>query len=355
MEPKDNWFDEVLPKISCLDVKSLSSPLTYIGAAGFEDRAPSFLKSALSEKIRIDNAILIKYAPFEKKNRIDEFRDLVNKLEIHPAEIIFNRYDPQIFSKLISDYLPGLKDCHILIDISGMSKFLIMILLNSLKNCSNQLTIVYTEAKIYHPTKDEFEIEKQKLAKMGGMPDFLTTDVYKVRSVSSLSSVSMQGFPILMIAFPTFNHFELVALYNETSPKLMILLEGLPHEKKDFWRLQAIREINEQVTKNRDYTTECIELSTFDYSTTIKTLEKVYEQYTFTRKILLAPTGSKLQTVAAFMFRLLHPDVHIVYPVTKQFKIGEYEYSEGCKAIWGIHIGDFSKFASCIADHRKVI
>jgi len=49
-----------------------------------------------------------------------------------------------------------------------------------------------------------------------------------------------------MIAFPTFNHFELVALYNETSPKLMILLEGLPHEKKDFWRLQAIREINEQ-------------------------------------------------------------------------------------------------------------
>jgi len=163
--------DSILPKISPLDIKSLLSPLIYIGAAGFEDRALSFLETAVLNKVKIDKAIIIKYEPFEKKNKIEQFTDLLNKLSINSSEVTFDRYDPQLFSQSISRYLEGLGNYHILVDISGMSKFLIIILLNSLRNHRNELTIVYTEAKIYHPTKDEFELEK-KLAKQGSIPDF---------------------------------------------------------------------------------------------------------------------------------------------------------------------------------------
>jgi len=107
------------------------------------------------------------------------------------------------------------------------------------------------------------------------------------------------------------------------------------------------------VTKNRDYHIESKVLSTFDYFSTIQALEEVYQNYSCIRKTLLAPTGSKLQTVAAFIFRQMHPDVQIVYPVTKQFKLGEYEYSQGCREIWGIHFNGFLKFTSSLESYRK--
>jgi len=183
------------------------------------------------------------------------------------------------------------------------------------------------------------------------VPDFLTTDVYKILAVTSLSSVSMQSHPILLVAFPTFNRTEIVALYNELSPKCMILFEGAPHKEQDKWRLKAIREINERITTNPDYAIEQRVSSTFDYKANVEMLEEVYQEYSCTNKIVLSPTGSKLQTVAAFMFKQLRPDVQIVYPVTKSF-IGEY--SEKCRALWSISFDSFSRFVTLLDSYRKL-
>jgi hypothetical protein len=151
----------------------------------------------------------------------------------------------------------------------------------------------------------------------------------------------MQGYPILLLVFPTFNHFEIVALYNEISPQFMILLEGNPHEECDKWRLQAIREINRNFIDNPDYVSKNRVLSTFDYISNVEALEEIYRTYSYHNKILLAPTGSKLQTIATFLFKQLHPDVQIVYPVTQGFR---GEYSEKVRALWSINVGGFSDF-----------
>lgn len=345
-----SWRNELrsmLPQLSRLEIESFSHPMTYIGAAGFEDRATSFLDHAISEGTQLDNAIAIEYRPFNRKNRVGEFKERLEKVEAHTTWTIFDRYDPQKFSKSIVASFESLGLSHVLVDISAMSKFLIMITLQALKERRNPLTIVYTEAESYHPTRDEFELQKKKL---GVAPDFLTTDVYKILTVSSLSSVSMQGYPVLLLAFPTFNHDEIVALYNELAPKHMILLQGDPHEEQDKWRLEAISEINKKITSSCDYSIESEVLSTFDYISTIESLEEIYQKYWYTYKIVLAPTGSKLQTIAAFMFKQLHPDVQIVYPVTRAF-IGEY--SEECRAMWGLSFRDFAEFAATLDGYRK--
>jgi hypothetical protein len=345
-----SWKHELrsmLPALSRFNIRSLSHPVTYIGAAGFEDRAMSILDSAISENVGLESAIAIEYRPFNPNNRVSEFRDRLAKVGAQTTWLTFDRYDPQRFSKAILPAVESLSSGQILVDISAMSKFLIMVLLQALRDRPNSLTMAYTEAEIYHPTRKEFEIKKQEL---GAAPDFLTTDVYKILTVTSLSTVSMQGYPILLLAFPTFNRSEIVALYNELAPKHLILLEGEPHEERDKWRLDAIREVNKEITNNPDYSCEPKVLSTFDYMSNVEALEEIYQKYWYTHKILLAPTGSKLQTIAAFMFRQLHPDVQVVYPVTKAF-IGEY--SEKCRALWSIHLTKFSDFIASLDGYRK--
>jgi len=345
-----NWRRDLrlkLPPISHLEVESFSSPLTYIGAAGFEDRATSFLDLVISKNMRIENAIAIEYRPYDQTNRIELFKEKLSDVNAYSTWAIFDRYDPQKFSKAIIPTLESLGSGRILVDVSAMSKFLVMIILQALRDKPNPLTIVYTEADVYHPTKEEFELKRKGL---GTVPDFLTTDVYKILAVTSLSSVSMQSYPILLLAFPTFNRTEIVALYNELSPKCMILFEGTPHEEQDRWRLEGIREINKRITTNPDYAIEQKVLSTFDYATNVEMLEDVYREYSFTHKIVLSPTGSKLQTVAAFMFKQLRPDVQVVYPVTRSF-IGEY--SEKCRALWSISFDSFSEFIRSLDSYRK--
>lgn len=345
-----SWKRELrsmLPQLSRFSLESLSHPVTYIGAAGFAYRTTSILDYVLSENTRLDKAIAIEYQPYNPRNRISELRDRLAKVGAQTKWATFNRYDPQKFSKTILPMLESLGTCHILFDTSAMSKLLIMVLLQAMRKTSNSVTLAYTESEIYYPTKKQFELKKREL---GAVPDFLTTDVYKILAVTSLSSVSMQGYPILLLAYSTFNHNEIIALYNEISPKHMILLEGEPHERQDKWRLEAIREVNKEIRDNPDYSYEHKVLSTFDYVSNTETLEEIYQKYCYTHKILLAPTGSKLQTIAAFMFKQLRPDIQIVYPVTKAFI---EEDSDECRALWCIHLGKFSGFIARLDRYRR--
>lgn len=337
----------LFPPICPFEAKSIPHPLTYVVAAGFEERTMAFLDCFAREKIEIESALAIEYKPHgDPRNKVNELK---GKLEAAGASIEWITYDrrnPQEFQSKFPNSIRSLGPSHVLVDTSALSKFLIMLLLQSLTKISNDVTIAYAEAEIYHPTKSEFEKEKRKL---GVTPDFLTTGIYDILTVTSLSSVSMQGYPILLLAFPTFNHFEIGALYNELSPHHMILLEGDPHEKRDKWRLQGIIEVNRNFHNNPDYASESRVLSTFDYVSNILTLEEIYKAYYYSHKILLAPTGSKLQTVATFMFKQLHPDIQVVYPVTGPFK---GEYSEKCRALWSIKLGRYADFIGSLNSFR---
>jgi hypothetical protein len=144
---------------------------------------------------------------------------------------------------------------------------------------------------------------------------------------------------------------EIIALQNELSPNCMVLIFGKPHEEQNAWRLDALKEINRSMLDNPDFSSESLTLSTFDYISNIHELGRIYGDYKYTHKVLLSPTGSKLQAIADFVFRQIHPDVQIVYPMTESFK---GEYSSGCKALWSIRINDFSSFVSKLDQIRRL-
>lgn len=351
----DSHPSKVCPSIEHLDILKIPEGSVYIGVAGFEERCFTFLEQCSTENVKFQNVIGIKYEPFDERNDIKKFEEFA--IKVSPKSkfewITYDRRNPEDFSNSITNIeeLWELAE-NIVIDISGMSKFLIVVLLYELKNYSGNIHIIYCEAEIYHPLKEDYESKKEDFVE-DTFPSFLTANVYKIVTTTELSSTSMQGYPFLIIAFPTFNYKEMYTLLNEITPQYLIKIEGNPREKHNQWRLEALRWINRKLDSDFDPNIKGIykkELSTFDYVKTIEILNEIYEKHKYTHKCIIAPTGSKLQTLGVVLFKQMYPEIQLVYPVTTKFS---EEYTEGCTEIWHIKFENFSEFMMKLANFRR--
>ena len=349
----DDYLKQLLPQIEKLSLDEIPFDSTFIGAAGFEDRCFSFINQVQILNKKFNNAIGIEYRPLNSKNRLKDFKKKLKKNALENTWLIYNRFEPEEFNK---DFLKIKRDiwetANVVIDISGMSKFLIIVILNLFEDYSGNVHIIYSEPSVYRPTKKEFEDIKQKTLSEA-KPSFLTEYVHKIITTPTLSSIAMSGYPLVIIAFPTFNHKELIALLDEMTPQKLVKIEGIPPNPINSWRLDAIHWINSTI--NESYFFDIHEIihknaTTFDYKELVKTLEKVYKNFRYTHKCVIAPTGSKLQTFGVFIFKQMHPETQIVYPVTKKFA---EEYSNGHGDIWHIPIFNFFGFMNELNQHRK--
>ena len=341
------------PEIQDFDIKSLREPLIYIGAAGFEDRALAVLNEAKQYKKAFEYIIGIEYEPRDTRNRKEEFQQLAREVisqESNIKWVAFDRKTPGEFNDALNLIRQICSEgAHICLDISAMSKILILILLDALRDINSSLTIAYTEARVYHPVPEEFERDfeeaKQRLPKR--IPEFLTSGVYGVVTTPALSSIATQGYPTALVEFPTFNHNLFLALLNEVTPQELRIIEGEPLRDQNKWRLRAVRTINEPSYSLAKEQPEAV--STFHYDQTIKQLEKLYEEYQYTHEFVIASTCSKLQTVGVFFFKQMHPDTQIVYPTPKGF----FDlYTEGIEQIHQISFPNYHQFIETLDGHR---
>ncbi len=346
-------FHNIFPPIQKFNLKSVrSDAVTYIGTAGFEDRSLKILQLFAESKMSLRNAIGIEYSPFDQRNRKQEFESSLNEIGVrNKLWVLYDRHNPETFLSSLDDIRELCLASDItIVDISSMSKLLIILLLHALRGLQIKIQIVYCEAETYHPTKMEFD--KVRSQSPRPTPAFLTYDVYKVVVARTLYGSSIQGTPTLLIAFPTFNYVEMVALIDEIIPERTSFFEGKPHLESNLWRQEAVRWLNRHVERDVLYSvkeTRWTELSTFHYVETIRNLEDIYNEFRSSYSIILSPTGSKLQAVGVCFFKQMHPDVHIVYPITKKFA---EEYTDGVIDIWNIVIDDYAAFANILDRYR---
>jgi hypothetical protein len=81
--------------------------------------------------------------------------------------------------------------------------------------------------------------------------------------------------------------------------------------------------------------------STLDYRETLTCLLKLYSMHAVHERLLISPTGSKMQTVSVGIFRALVKDVQIVYPTPKSFQRPD-AYTLGVGAIHLLPLGPFT-------------
>jgi hypothetical protein len=326
--------DEILaglqrPQLELVTGIELAPEDWLIVCAGFEDRALAALEKAVGERAPF-NVLLVLYEPFIRQNRADAMRRLGKRAAVRMVEITYNRQDPSGFGDTLADALTSCGG-RVFLDVSAMSRLLIVQAIVALRRRTKGLAdcfITYTEAQSYPPSRAEAEAE---LAKSESDPTFsvlfLSSGVFDVTIVPELSSFALPGAQTRLVAFPSLDAHQLTALRAELQPSRFTFIEGLPPSEQNEWRQPVISQLNylDSIADAQRFAT-----STMDYAETLDLLLRIYSENTIRERLIVSPTGSKMQTVAVALFRSFIEDVQIVFPTPLNFLAPDhYTVGEG--------------------------
>jgi len=310
---------------------------TLITCAGFEDRALEFLKRCVGAGSKGFGLVGIEYLPEVAENRVRHFKELADTSRAAVVLQTYNRQEPENVESLLDH---AERSAYIWVDISGMSRLLIvqLIALGVRRGLIRKMGIVYTEAELYPPSKEEFATRLADNRDYLGILNFISSGVCGVTIVPELSSVAMQGQPIRLIAFPSFNPAQFAAVTAEIQASGLTIINGVPPSAENCWRKEAIRQLNgiDSIREKEEYDT-----STLDYRGTLKLLLDLYARYAATHKIIVSPTGSKMQSVAVGLVCGFLKDLQVVYPTPQSFPKPS-NYTTGIRNVYQLSLATFA-------------
>ena len=353
-------FADALPPLEPCTSIPVGEGDVVIHAPGFEDRT-----MALAESVQPGAGarfLLLDYRPENTKNRLDDIRNSLNSRgsSISNSDVlIYDRFDPGDFESRLESKIHEGPVRRVVVDISTMSKLAILLILNVCRKIDAKVTLLYAEAKEYGPSRNEFEAAKAR-NEIHRPTLQIFTGVHSVVRVMSLGSVAMQGQPTAAIVFMSFNDALTQVLLNSVYPSRLFLVNGRPPVHS--WREEATAWIHDQVrhewsednpTVKSDSTTVPMperSASTLDYRETVSLLVNLYWQLSSTHRLLLAPSGSKMQAVGCYLAKALHADIHIEYPSPEGF---QPEYSSGVAMRWQLHLGRLRTLLESISNRER--
>jgi len=330
------------PSLLPTDTVPVNKDDTLIVCAGFEDRAIKALDSAIESGKSGFSLVIIEYLPEVRENKIGEIMNKCKEFGISFNRLRYDRANPSGFGdKLLSILEPD--SGRIFVDISGMSRLLIVQILSVLGQPPfdfSKISLLYTVALEYPPSEkkvDDAIIKMEENSFYSAM--FLSSGIFELTVVPELSSVSLEGQSIRVVAFPSFNPNQLAALRTEVQASFFTLIHGIPPLKENVWRPQKIKALNrtEEIANRED-----VEVSTLEYQESLTALLNIYDKYGVMERIIIAPTGSKMQAVAVGIFRAFMDDIQIVYPTPRLFPEPK-EYTKGSRQLYLLHLDSFSE------------
>lgn len=337
-----------LPNIEPLNIKHDLSGVEddlFFCVLGFEDRCPWISELIRDESsYKTKESIYFEYATNKADNDLNRNR-LITALQKYSTSVRVVQCDDDEFTVRLRELLQQVcisgRVPSISFDISACSSRLLLLVLKVLFEFNINLRILYSEAAIYHPTRDEYTENPEKWTSEEGFG--LTKGVGKVIPSSEHPGNRRDLLPEAIVVFPTFKPERTKAVITEVDESILsrpgdriIWIIGVPHLTEDYWRAEAMREINKIDDSARSY-----EVSTFDYKKTIERLERIYGTWDCKYHVTISPLGSKMQSLGIALFWYMRQDVSIVFAIPKEFNA--LQYSEGCKATWKIAFGNLGK------------
>ena len=333
------------------DVVSDPSDDLFICALGFEDRCLTLPQLLGELGYRARRACYVKY-----RTNLDDNAINLPALECHLREIsstvdLLEADEPEFPNRLrsILDLVVSEaqeKPPRVTMDISVTANRVILRCIKVLFEYDVTVRIVYSEAEVYHPTKEEYakEPEKWEDEELLG----LERGVSDVTPSIDHPGAALDPLPDAVVLFPSFNSERSKTVIGFVDPSLLtspgkkiVWLLGIPHTPEDHWRLEAVRGINRIGDDAPQY-----QVSTFDYKETLRTLGQLYAEMSQSHTITLSPLGSKMQALGAAIFCYMHPDVRVIFSMPKQYNA--VQYTQGCKAIWKINLGSINRLRNAL-------
>lgn len=352
------------PKINTATKLKNRKKRLFIGAYGFEDRTLGWV-SFQDSKNAVETALMFKYVPSKgdgkHPNKIDEFISSLRRLGLsnEPIEMEYNWFLPNDIESRIENYIESnLEDVEeVILDISSMTKFLMLICLCKLVTFEGKIRVIYTEAENYSPSIDEYNMSKEDMAFLVRYP---SQGVLAIARAICLSSIRMQGQPVTLIAFTSFNEQLVRHLLGTMNPHRLIFINGKPPRKEFAWRECATQEVHSKLINEYFYDNPLDgngllvnTVSTLDYIETTAKIDSIYKDIGENERIICGITGSKMQTVGLFFTKMLHPDIHMEYPTPDSYYVEGL--SSGIRDIYEIEIPRFASFISNITRDSTIL
>lgn len=318
------------PATSHIDFPQLEPNDCLLLCAGFEDRSIETLLRISSSDVSNLSVIVVEYQPNYPQNKLAQILDLCERTHISLHRCVYDRERPEGIGTQLVALTRNFE--RVFLDISGMSRLLIVqALVALLRHGGVRVSILYAEAMTYPPSEQDFRIRESGRG-AGNPSSYLSSGIFEVASTPELGSVAMLGESIRLIAFPSFDPSQLSNLVSELQPTYANLIHGLPPLSKDRWRRVAIADLNQHAIRSLQSREEA-EASTLDYRETMHLLLEIYSNRSMFDRIVVAPTGSKMQAVAVGLFRAALRDIQIVYPTPRVFNAPE-EHTLGCRQLY---------------------
>lgn len=331
--------DEVLRQLTLPEVRASEVALgrgdVLVMCAGFEDRALDVLARAVGAGSTGFRVVEIEYQPAVAANRATETRELAEGAGAELSRVVYDRENPVGAGNAIVAALPGTG--RLVLDVSGMSRLLIVQLVVALLQSgnANRTVLVYVEAADYPPTREEVEAKLKSDEDPLDVVMFVSSGVFGLTIVPELSSVAMQGQPLHIVVFPSWNTMQFAAVLSEIQGTQYTIVHGVPPRADYAWRRESIADVN-RVRSLQNRTD--VDASTLDYRETVGVLLDVYGAHGAQQRIIVAPVGSKMQAVAVGVVRAYLKDIQIVYPTPRSFAAPE-KYTRGVRQHYQLDLG----------------
>ena len=304
------------PVLTSLQSICLEEADVLVLCAGFEARAVTAVRTIIAQATGRFSAVVIEYEPKYNDNRGPEITGMCRSGNVESVWFIYDRRAPGGLGDGIA--LRVANASRVYIDISAMSRMLAVQLIVALSQRERGLAgvhVLYTEASSYPPAEGEVRTD----AVQGGTASsYISSGVWELAAVPELSAPTSSATALRLVAFPSFNPAQLELLLQELQPTFVDLVSGIPPRAENSWRPEAIRRSNERTVRSLRNVTYHL-ASTLDYRETVRLLLQLYDDRSAFDRIVVSPSGSKMQSVGIAVVRSFLTDLQIVYPTPQTF------------------------------------
>lgn len=318
----------------------------FLCALGFEERCLAIASALRSANYKFDRAIYFEYNTNREDNEanrpalvevLSAIAEDTQPLEAYGTE--FNRYIRQLLEAAVAQSDGGSAPV-VVFDVSVASNRLIMRCIKALLEFKVRLIVLYAEAAVYYPTRDEYDQDPERWCRDETIG--LEKGVGYVHTSEQYPGYHIDQLPDCVVVFPSFRPERSRAVMSSIDPSLLVpggdnvlWMIGKPRLPEDSWRMDAMRAINELTAASVQY-----DVSTFDYKETLRVLEMIYLERAECARFTLSPTGSKMQAVGSALTCYLHPDIRVIFSSPEKFNASHY--STGCKATYCVDFGSLA-------------
>jgi hypothetical protein len=327
----------------------------FLGAMGFEERTSAGIAALVRNNVRTKRALVLEFDLYQQatEKQRDNYEKLIGTLAsgtvYRPVNAPVTSVDTVLPERLTDALLAASAGNRfsILFDSTSCPSRILSKCLRVLLNLSCDLTILYSEAANYYPTKAEWE--SGKLKPRGFKIEGPFSGVRFVEKPPSLQADDIGEAPVSLVLFPTFNTERTSGVLAEVEPAKRIWLIGEPHElPENDYRIEMAKAFAAPTMYPGDPWTL---LTTFDYRQTMRVLAGIYTQDRVKHRIAIMPHGSKMQTLGVNLFALAH-QVSMIFAMPKDYNPDRY--SEGCRQVWAIPLGDTNTLKAKLQAGRAV-